>query len=121
MILPTVGRDLWYRPNSYDKTGPEAMQQHWDAPLCSKVVCVHSDRLVNLVIFDEVGTVFTRLSVPLRQEGDVLPEGVAFAEWMPFQVKAAAKWAEQDAQVPQVPKDVSYTAIARAAVSPTQE
>lgn len=91
MISPTVGRKVWYRPNAYDKSGPGAMQQHGDAPLDATVVCVHGDRLVNLVIFDEVGTMFTRRSVTLRQDDEVPIDGTSFAEWMPYQTMQAKK------------------------------
>lgn len=97
MIKPTVGRKVWYRPSANDKAGQEGMRHYGDAPLDATVVCVHSDRLVNLVIFDQNGNLFKRTSVRLLQDDDV-PHVDAegnntgfYVEWMPYQTKVAAK------------------------------
>lgn len=94
-ITPTVGRKVWYRPSAYDKTGPGAMQQASDQPLDSTVVCVHSDTMVNLVVFDATGNMHKRTSVKLLQDGEAPFEGSAYAEWMPYQTKQAAKEAAE--------------------------
>ena len=97
MIKPTVGRKVWYRPSAFDKTGPIPMVTSGDAPLDATVVCVHGDRMVNLVIFDCYGKQFNKTSVTLIQEGDKPPvnaEGAViggFCEWMPYQAAQAKK------------------------------
>lgn len=91
MIKTTVGRKVWYRPSKWDKTGPGAMQAGTDAPLDATVVAVHSDRLVNLVVFDANGNMHKRTSVTLLQDDDKPVEGSSYAEWMPYQTSQAAK------------------------------
>lgn len=97
MITPTVGRKVWYRPSAHDKTGPVPMVAATDAPLDATVVAVHGDRMVNLVIFDAMGTMFRKLSVTLMQEGDTPPldtNGISvggYCEWMPYQQTQAKK------------------------------
>lgn len=100
VIKPTPGRQVWYHPSGVDKgIDPEDGQHRismasmatLDQPLAATVVGVHSDRMVNLAIFDANGILFTRRSVVLLQDGDVVPEHGAYAEWMPYQIKQAAK------------------------------
>lgn len=97
MITPTVGRKVWYRPSAHDKTGPIPMTCQSGQPLDATVVCVHGDRMVNLVIFDVYGKQFNKTSVTLLQdddkpatnnEGDVIG---GYAEWMPYQQGQAKK------------------------------
>lgn len=95
MISPTVGRKVWYRPSHQDKcVGTETtppMEVSGDQPLDATVIAVWGDRCVNLVIFDIYGNQYARRSVTLKQEGDTIPEGQAYAEWMPYQVGQAKK------------------------------
>ena len=97
MIVPTVGRKVWYRPSAFDRTGPIPMQARFGMPLDATVVDVHSDRLVNLVIFDSYGKQFNKTSVMLIQEGDAIPLDVeskpvgGYCEWMPYQSAQAKK------------------------------
>lgn len=67
------------------------MQAATNAPLDATVVCVHGDRMVNLVVFDANGNMHKRCSVTLLQDDDVPREGTAYAEWMPYQTAQAKK------------------------------
>lgn len=91
MIKPTVGRKVWFWPNAYFQTGPNAMSASSKQPLDATIVFVHGDRMVNLVVFDSNGKMFPVTSMTLKQEGDELAEGMAYAEWMPYQINQAAK------------------------------
>lgn len=85
MIKPTIGRVVWF----HEPFKPDTLEQ----PRAAIVCYVHSDRCVNLAVFDENGNTSGKTSVPLRQEGDVAPSG-EFCEWMPYQIgqaKAAAQ------------------------------
>lgn len=94
IIKPTVGRKLWYRHNHHDRNiGTETkppMTVNASEPLDATVVAVWGDRCVNLVIFDIYGSKYERRSVTLKQEGDNIPDGMAYAEWMPYQIGQAA-------------------------------
>jgi len=93
MILPTVGRVVWFTPSRL--TGDDGFT-HIDSrkPLAAIVAHVFNDALVNLSVLDSNGTPFSRTSVPLVQEGEAKPEHVYFCEWMPYQVGQAAKQAK---------------------------
>lgn len=102
MISPTVGRKVWYRPSEQDKrsqagTTTAAMAVNGTEPLDATVVAVWGDRCVNLAIFDIYAHVHERRSVALKQEGDTIPEGAAYAEWMPYQTAQAKKHTEGEA------------------------
>lgn len=86
MIKPTIGRVVWYRANDNDPIKLDSKQ-----PLAALVTYVHSDRMVNLVVFDPNGVPASRTSVTLVQEGDGILNGSSYAEWMPFQVGQAKK------------------------------
>lgn len=89
MIKPTIGRVVWFWK---DGTG---LQQQPEAG----IVCyVHSDALVNLVVFNSNGQPQSRTSVRLLQDGDARPAGY-FAEWMPYQKGQAAKTEELEKQL----------------------
>lgn len=80
MIKPTNGRIVWFT----DPSGPSLTQ------LAAIVTSVHSDRMVNLCVFDQSGVPFPRTSVPLLQDKDE-PGRSPYCEWMPFQKGQAAK------------------------------
>lgn len=80
MIIPTVGRMVWYYgDNMID-----------DQPMAATIAFVHSDRLVNLSVIDPNGYQFPLQSVPLVQEGEERPMGF-YCTWMPYQIGQAAK------------------------------
>lgn len=84
MIKPTVGRIVWYRDH----------QPGLDYQPCAAIVTyVHSDRLVNLSVFDCDGEHRPHTSVTLVQENDPVPNG-PYCEWMPYQIGQAKKHEE---------------------------
>jgi hypothetical protein len=91
MIVPTIGRVVWYRPSPKDCAQMSLIS---DQPLKADVVYVHGNGLVNLRIIDHLGAPHARQSIPLRQDGDPEPtydgKPVGYCEWMPYQ-KAVAK------------------------------
>lgn len=98
MIAPTIGRRVWYWPSDYDRgIGPVASQHSVmkadDRGLpCDAGICyVWGDRMVNLTVADHNGVMHSRCSVPLIQDGDVVPEQSGYAQWMPYQVQTAKK------------------------------
>ena len=95
IIKPTVGRVVWYWPwesTPRDGNAPGA-SHHVEQPFAALVAYVHSDRMVNLVVFDHNGISFPATSVVLVQEGDSKPDGAPFCGWMPYQIGQAKKHA----------------------------
>jgi len=85
VIVPTVGRIVWYWPAEY---------MDLKQPFAAIVTYVHSDRLINLSAFLPSGEhTIGRMNVPLLQEGDIFPEPgtISFAVWMPYQMGQAKK------------------------------
>lgn len=97
VIVPTVGRKVWFRPGG--GIWPAGMQAFpgtdYDCgvqqPMDATIVYVHNDRLVNLRVIDHTGHAFPVRDVQLVQPGDQCCGGGHRAEWMPFQVKQAGK------------------------------
>jgi hypothetical protein len=83
MIEPTPGRVVWFHPLA--SANPHGR------PHAALVAFVQDPRKVNLAVFDENGAPYSATSVPLLQDDDARPEGVAYAEWMPFQKGQATK------------------------------
>lgn len=96
MIVPSNGRIVWYTPV---RGGEEFIVQHGIEPLAALVAHVHSDRMVNLVVFDSQGFMHTRTSVTLLQDDDPKPEEGRFCAWMPYQKGQAAKTEALEAKV----------------------
>lgn len=90
MISPSIGRVVWF----YSTLVPDTKEQ----PQAAIVTYVHSDTLVNLVVFDMFGNTCGRTSVPLRQPEDTAPSA-AFCEWMPYQI-GQAKVREPESAIP---------------------
>lgn len=80
MIKPSIGRIVWFTPASSD-----ALLSGSNQPLAAIVTYVHSDRCVNLSVFDANGGMHARTSATLLQDDDVGNEAGYYAEWMPFQ------------------------------------
>ncbi|MEO8296334.1 MAG: hypothetical protein ABI574_00860 [Burkholderiales bacterium] len=104
MIKPTVGRKLWYRPSDSDLHGPIPMsvcgspRAGTAQPLDATVLAVWGDRCVNVLVLDIYGKPFTKTSVTLMQEDDVVRpvdvhglEVYGYVEWMPYQTGQAKK------------------------------
>jgi len=89
VITPTIGRMVWYTPNSWDLT--QAVRKD-EQPFHAMVVYVWNDRLVNLVVYDHNGMFFTKTSVKLLQDDAMPNEGEPYAQWMPYQKGQAAKY-----------------------------
>lgn len=86
MIKPSIGRVVWFTPSKTDADLNFSIQL-----LAALVTYVHSDRCVNLAVFDANGGHHARASVTLLQDDDVGNEAGYYAEWMPFQKGQAAK------------------------------
>lgn len=87
VIVPTVGRKVWFYPNQ----GQHGLSRMGEQPFDATVVYVHGDRLVNLLVVDHLGESTPFLRVQLVQPGDEACGTGHRAEWMPFQVTQAAK------------------------------
>lgn len=108
MIKPTVGRVVWFCPSHGDPLHSFVFS-HGDGRsirLAAIVAWVHSDRMVNLAIFDPSGVAQARTSVPLLQDGDP-PSPYSFCEWMPYQKGQAAKTEAAEAKADAAALDVS--------------
>lgn len=80
MIEPTVGRIVHYfLANVHDK------------PHAALLVGVNSERNINLAVFNDDGSHFRAVSVPLLQDQDTPPEDAPYAAWMVYQKGQAAK------------------------------
>lgn len=87
MIQPTIGRVVWFHPSSNESNAGFA-----SAPICAAIIAhVWSDTCVNLAVFDANGVCHSKTSVLLIQEGNAVPGGGLYCEWMPYQKGQAAK------------------------------
>ncbi|WP_109477684.1 hypothetical protein [Paraburkholderia sp. C35] len=90
MIKPSIGRVVWFTPEKNDALAS-------DQQLAALIAYVHSDRSVNLAVFDACGGgAHSRTSVTLLQGDDLPPEGGGYAEWMPFQKGQAVKHEQKE-------------------------
>jgi hypothetical protein len=87
MIIPTVGRIVYFRPGEGAKS---RMNILGDQPCKADVLFVHPDGTVNLLVIDHRGCGLVKENVLLIQDGDTPPEGLSYCEWMPYQ-KVVAK------------------------------
>lgn len=89
MIIPTVGRKVWYFPSQDDKDGKAdtalKMETNNKEPLDATVVAVWGNKCINVAIFDIYGNLHARRSVLLLQDDDAIPEHGRYAQWMPYQ------------------------------------
>ena len=93
MIYPTIGRRVWYTPSNHDtrQDHPDRIVQHDKSlPLDAGIAYVWNERMVNLTVADQNGVMHARTSVMLLQDDEVAAPGAPFAQWMPYQVKAAS-------------------------------
>lgn len=88
MILPTVGRVVWYYSPG---VSPAA-----DHPLAAIVAYVHHARMVNLMVIDYNGGTHGEQDVVLLQDDD--PPAPRCCMWMPYQKGQAAKYEELEKQ-----------------------
>lgn len=103
MIKPTVGRVVHFHPHQAE---PFAFS---DQPLAALVTYVHSDTMVNVVVFDSNGNPHPKTSIRLQQDEPLDAKGGNFVAWMPYQVGQAAKTekAEADLAASIKPRDVA--------------
>lgn len=86
MIKPTVGRVVWYWPhgNRVTKIDDKPVQPN------AAIICyVHSDILINLAVFTELGSPYQHINCDLVQD-DRVRDGPC-ATWMPYQLGQAAR------------------------------
>lgn len=82
LIMPTVGRVVWYWPKGTASTDGEQ-------PQAGLVTFVHDAHTVNLVTFGHDGFPLPRHSAHLVQPDEPAPTKGGYACWMPFQVGQA--------------------------------
>lgn len=82
MIVPTIGRVIWYYPPGV---------AHTAQPLPALICHVHDNQTINVGGFSEDGLPFRDTNVLLLQDGYGNPSGDAWACWMPYQKEAAKK------------------------------
>lgn len=85
MIEPTVGRIVLFHPHVNDGGDPNGQ------PHAAIVTHVHHDRLINLTVFNENGSIYAKQNVQLVQDEDPFPTDGSYAEWMAFQKGQATK------------------------------
>jgi hypothetical protein len=93
LIVPTIGRVVWYHPSPDQRIEGQPNDQ-----LCAALVAyVWGDRMVNLTVSTPNGQTYGVTSVDLLQEGDPARGGTArgeterWCQWMPYQVGQAKK------------------------------
>lgn len=92
MIVPTIGRVVWFTPPANAQQNGHVFLVHGDQPCAAIVAFVHSDRMVNLTVSDHGGKTHAFASVTLVQDGD--PRDIVngrFCEWIPYQIGQAKK------------------------------
>lgn len=87
MIVPTVGRVVWFTPETEFSGAYHDQTQS----LAAIVTYVWNERMVNLAVFDQNGVAHSRTSVELIQDDGSKPVGGHYCEWMPYQKGQAAK------------------------------
>jgi hypothetical protein len=87
MIVPTVGRMIWFNPSPEDRIYSSAQV------LAAIVAGVNDDGTVNLAVFRADGSgPYHRQNVAITGPDSLIPEGApGTAMWMPYQKGQAAK------------------------------
>lgn len=89
LIKPEIGRTLYFHANG---TQPHAARAGAGGPLAAKIVHVHGERMVNLVVWDANGVSFAVTSVELAHPEDATADRAGFfAAWMPWQIEQAER------------------------------
>lgn len=89
MIEPTAGRVVNYWPSESDKDRMAVGVK--ERPLAAHVAFVWNPRMVNVMVIDANGNPYPMTSVLFAQDGDPVPGGGGYCEWMPYQKGQAAK------------------------------
>lgn len=87
MIVPTIGRKVWYWPINEYGMRVHSLEQACDAT----IVYVWGDTSVNLKIVDHQGGEHVRTSAFLHQGEIENKPSSSCATWMPYQAGQAAK------------------------------
>lgn len=98
-IKPTVGRVLHFFPSTQYMAGRKLAFGDPSQPLAAVIAYVHSDKMVNLTVWDQNGLQFDVCSVQLVQDGDTVPLGSFYAAWMDYQKGQAAKTEALESQL----------------------
>ena len=85
MIVPTIGRVIWFQP------AHAADQSDLAQPQAAFITYVHNDRCINVGGFDANGRPTAATSVLLLQDDDKAPTTGNYAQWMPYQVAVAKR------------------------------
>jgi len=93
VIIPTVGRVVWYNPVPKDNLEQLADEhgKRKEEPLVGIVLAVHSVTRVNLLVISAYGQTRFLSRVELWQGDNPRPTGHGYAEWMPYQIGQARK------------------------------
>lgn len=90
VIKPSVGRVLLYYP-ARSHGSMSGFRFVPGQPHAAVVCFVHSDRMVNVISFDQNGAQRPRTSVRLVQPGETVPAEDDYCQWVAYQVGQAAK------------------------------
>jgi len=94
IIRPTIGRRVWFWPNHDDITSkPTFTYDDPSQPLDAGIAYVHSDKLINVSVADQDGSIHAVMGVPLIQAGEAPPDCGFYCEWMSYQQGQAKKQA----------------------------
>jgi hypothetical protein len=89
VIVPTIGRIVWYTPLTNE---PVLMHLDRTHPMTAQVCYVNPDGTVNLLVTDHMGNTTPRTGVELIQENDgAVPASGNYCQWMPYQQAAQAR------------------------------
>jgi hypothetical protein len=91
MIMPTVGRIVWFWPDKNDCPG----QWPGEQPLAAIITHVVHNRRVHLNVFEATGGSCAKVGVLLKQPSDPDVYG-EHCSWMPYQVGQAQKHESAD-------------------------
>lgn len=96
MIVPKVGRVVWFWPN-----GTTVVRVHnEEIPCDAHIAYVWTERMINVFVVDHNAAPFSFTSVPLLQDGDQIPPREQhYCTWMPYQVGQAALTQEAESKV----------------------
>lgn len=106
MIVPTIGRKVWYRPapvevrtqsDLRDFSAHKMVCLNQAVPMDATVVYVWNDRMVNLRVTDHDGRQFALKSVLLLQGDETYQPVNGYCEWMPYQAGQAKQAAQHPA------------------------
>ena len=96
VIKPEPSRHVHFIPQHGDSLagGVGAVGQ----PHVAIITHVHSDRMVNLCVFDKNGNPLPKTSVPLVQPGDAEPAAgrYDYCRWMPYTLATETKKKQQE-------------------------